>query len=83
VFEENHDMRQNSEEKLNSIFVKTLEIASTTDVRLVVPRHVGRQQNCGSYKGIPETHYHLYLFHFIFHFYHLLDQLKSRFLNNL
>ena len=48
-------MRQNSEEKYNSIFVKALEISGTVYVHLVVPRHVGRQQNRDNYEEVPET----------------------------
>lgn len=80
VYEEIHDMRQNAEDKFKSIFVKALEIASTVDVHLVVPRYVKRQQNRDNYEGDPETYYRQSIF--IPFLDHLLNQLKSRFLDH-
>jgi len=80
VYEEIHDILQNAEEKFKSIFVKALEIAGTVDVRLVFPRYVKRQQNRDNYEGDPETYYRRSSF--ILFLDHLLDQLKSRFLDH-
>jgi len=79
VYKEIHDMHHNAEETFKSVFVKALEIADTVDVRIVVPRNVGRQQNRNNNERDPETYYRRSIF--ITFLDHLLDQHKYRLLD--